>query len=334
MIILGIESTCDETAIALVKDGKTILAQAIASSADIHAKYGGIFPELACRRHLEAILPLLHEALETAKITPDQIDAIAVAKGPGLVGALLVGMQTAKGLSLAWNKPLIGVNHVEAHLYAAMMEQETPLFPALGLVLSGGHTLLLAIESLGKYRPLGTTVDDAIGEAFDKVAILLGLPYPGGPHVERIARHGNPHRHPFRAGKVKKNPLDFSFSGIKTSVLYAIQGKNLLDTEKADIAASFQEAVFTDLAGKTALALTHTPAQALYLGGGVCNNQRLRILFAEKFPHLPLFWPPALLSLDNAAMIGGLAYHKFLEREKRSDSLDLEVLPRIPIASF
>lgn len=330
MIILGIESTCDETAIALVKDGKTILAQTIASSADIHAKYGGVFPELACRRHLEAILPLLREALAQAQLTSDQIDAIAVAKGPGLVGALLVGMQTAKGLSLAWNKPLIGVNHVEAHLYAAMMEQEKPLFPAIGLVLSGGHTLLLAIESLGKYRPLGTTVDDALGEAFDKVATLLGLPYPGGPHVERIARHGNPRRYPFRAGKVKKNPLDFSFSGIKTSVLYTLRE----NPEAADVAASFQEAVFTDLAKKTALALTHTPAQALYLGGGVCNNQRLRTLFAEKFPHLPLFWPPALLSLDNAAMIGGLAYHKFLERGKVSDPLDLEVLPRIPVASF
>lgn len=338
MIVLGIESTCDETGIALVEDGKRIISNVIASSSDLHEQFGGVFPELACRRHSEALLPVLEEALKLAQINPDQIDLIAAAKGPGLIGALLIGMNAAKGLSIAWNKPLIGVNHVEAHLYAAMMEAETPWpFPALGLVLSGGHTLLLKVNGVGAYERLGSTVDDAIGEAFDKVATLLGLPYPGGPHVERLALKGNPKAYPFSAGKVKKSPLDFSFSGLKTNVLYAVKGQNgqgaepLNDERKADAAASFQETALRDVADKTEAALKTCPARAIYLGGGVCNNRRLRALFAERFPHLPIYWPSPALTLDNAAMIAGLGYHKFLERGC-GDSLDLDVQTRIPIA--
>ena len=337
MIVLGIETTCDETGAALVLDGKRVLSNVVASSSDIHERYGGVFPELACRRHIDVIVPVIQEALREAGISPSQIDAIAVAKGPGLVGALLIGVNVAKGLSIAWKKPFLGINHVEAHLYAAMMEAPEPwLFPALGLVLSGGHTLMLKMDRVGHYTCLGTTVDDAIGEAFDKVAALLGLPYPGGPHVERLALEGHLN-YSFSAGKVKKNPLDFSFSGLKTNVLYAVKGQNgaglppLSETQKADVAASFQETALRDILAKAALALQSFPCQAIYLGGGVCNNQRLKVLFSERFPEMPLFWPPAALTMDNAAMIAGLGFHKFLQNPS-GDPLDLEVQTRIPVA--
>jgi N6-L-threonylcarbamoyladenine synthase len=331
--VLGIETTCDETAVAVVSDGREILSNVVASSADIHERYGGVFPELASRRHAESILPVVIEALEKANTSPSDIDLIAVAKGPGLIGSLLVGMQFAKGLAIAWNKPWIGVNHVEAHLYAAMMHQTAPSFPALGLVLSGGHTLLLKINDLGNYSQIGTTVDDAIGEAFDKVAALLGLPYPGGPHVEKIAQKGVPTRYPLKAGHVKKSPLDFSFSGLKTSVLYAAKGQNgeaakiLSETEKADLAASFQETAFQDVISKASLAAKQFPCKAIYLGGGVCNNRRLRGLFREAFPTLPVHFPPFELTLDNGAMIAGLGYHQFRQNPV-SDPLDLECKTR------
>ncbi len=326
MIVLGIESTCDETGAAIVQDGRKILSNVLASSADIHEKYGGVFPELACRRHIDVILEVIDSAIEKAGIVPDQIDLIAVAKGPGLVGALLIGLNAAKGLSIAWKKPLIGINHIEAHLYASMMGLDPIPLPALGLVLSGGHTLLLKILSVGQYEPLGTTVDDAIGEAFDKVAALLGLPYPGGPPVEELAKRGDPRGYSFSAGKVKRNPLDFSFSGLKTAVLYATRSP---EVHRADIAASFQETAFRDVIRKTESAAQTFPCQAIFLGGGVCNNQRLRKPFAEALPHLPIFWPPPYLSVDNAAMIAGLGAQKF---RGVSDPLDLEVQTRFPIA--
>lgn len=334
MIVLGIESTCDETAASIVKNGCEVLSNVVASSADLHAKYGGVFPEHSSRRHIESIVPVVREALKIAAVTPDQIDLIAVAKGPGLVGPLLVGMQFAKGLSIAWNKPLVGINHVEAHLYAAMMDAPL-LFPAIGLVLSGGHTLLVKINDVGSYERIGTTVDDAIGEAFDKVAVLLGLPYPGGPHVEALALQGAP-TFPLKPGKIKNRPLDFSFSGLKTSVLYAVKGQNgktpkeLNPQEKAQLAASFQETAFQDILQKTKLALQQYPSRALYLGGGVCNNKRLKTLFGEAFPDLPIFFPAPALTLDNGAMIAGLAHHK----STASESLDLEVKTRIPLGDL
>jgi N6-L-threonylcarbamoyladenine synthase len=321
MLVLGIESTCDETGAAVVRDGREILSNVTASSADIHEKYGGVFPELACRRHSEAILPVIDEALAKAQVTPEEIDLIAVAKGPGLIGALLIGMNVAKGLALAWNKPLIGVNHVEAHLYASMMPLDEIPLPALGIVLSGGHTFMLKIESLGHYQLIGTTVDDAIGEAFDKVAVLLGYSYPGGPHVEKLAKTGNPKAHRFSAGKVKRSPLDFSFSGLKTAVLYAVKENTL---SPADLAASFQETAFLDILNKAKLAMKEFPCQAIFFGGGVCNNQRLR----EMFKDLPAYWPPAFLSADNAVMIAGLGAKKF---SGVSDPLDLEVQTRIQL---
>lgn len=330
MLALGIESTCDETGASIVSHGKTILSNILCSSAEIHQQYGGVFPELACRRHIEAIIPVVDEALQKANVRPSDIDVIAVAKGPGLVGALLIGMNAAKGLSIAWNKPLIGVNHVEAHLYASMMHLEQIPLPALGIVLSGGHTLIVKICDIGKYEPMSTTVDDAIGEAFDKVAVLLGMPYPGGPCIEELAKKGDPQSFHFKAGTVKKNPLYFSFSGLKTSVMYAVHNKGLSENERANIAASFQCAAFSDIIKKTKLALSHfSDAKAIFLGGGVCNNNALREAFENAFS-IPIFWPPKDLSMDNAAMIAGLGGKKFLTRPK-GDGLDLDVQTRIPL---
>jgi N6-L-threonylcarbamoyladenine synthase len=337
MYVLGIESTCDETAASIVIDGKTILSNVVASSADLHEKYGGVFPELASRRHAEVILPVVKEAIQNAKIRVDDIDLIAVAKGPGLIGSLLVGLQFAKGLSLAWNKPWVGVNHVEAHLYAAMMESKNPVqFPSLGIVLSGGHTLLLKMNSIGDYELIGTTVDDAIGEAFDKVATLLGLPYPGGPHVEALARNGDPKKFKLPSGKIKNSPLNFSFSGLKTSVLYAVKGQNGLnpktftEQERADLAASFQETAFEDVLSKAKIAYDQFDCKSIFLGGGVCNNLVLRDKFKKTFSNV--FFPTFELSLDNAAMIAGLGYQKYLANPV-SDPFDQEALVRIPFVS-
>jgi N6-L-threonylcarbamoyladenine synthase len=339
MIVLGIESTCDETACAIVKDGKEILSNKIASQTDIHRKYGGVFPELACRHHIDILIPLIKESLYEASISSEKIDLIAVAKGPGLIGALLIGLNTAKALALAWEKPWIGVNHVEAHLYAAMMPQKSIEFPALGVVISGGHTFLVRIMDIGNYELLGTTVDDAIGEAFDKVAVMLGLPYPGGPAIEALARNGNSAFYTFKKGKVKGRPWDFSFSGIKTNVMYTLKGANanknspltIKEEDKPHIAAAFQETVLLDIVDKALSAALYFECKGIYIGGGVSNNQRLKELFIEKKPTLPVFWPPQGLSLDNAAMIAGLGYHTFLKKG-RSDPLDLEPMPRIPFS--
>jgi N6-L-threonylcarbamoyladenine synthase len=337
MLILGIESTCDETACAIVRDGKEILSNVVASQALLHEVYGGVVPELACRRHIDMIIPVIEEGLAEAGVSLSDIDAIAVAHGPGLVGALLIGVNAAKSLALATNKPFVAVNHVEAHLYAAMMSMSDPLtLPALGLILSGGHTALLSVAAIDKYILLGQTVDDAIGEAFDKVAKMLHLPYPGGPHIERLAQNGDPERYHFKGGVVKGRPLDFSFSGLKTSVLYTLRGQNcanasseLTEQDKCDAAASFQKAAFQDIITKTRIAVEKIQAKEIFFGGGVTNNQALRKTFATAFPHLQLRWPALNLSLDNAAMIAGLAYHK-LKRFPHGDSYDIEPATRIP----
>lgn len=295
VLILGIETTCDETGIALVEDGHKIIRNDVLSQAAVHETYGGVFPELASRLHSEALPRLL-------KNYPlKEIDGIAVAYGPGLIGALLTGVQFAKGLAIGLQKPLIAVNHVEAHLFAAVMGQTAP-FPALGIVVSGGHTALLQIDQMGSYKLLGQTIDDAIGESFDKVAIMLGLPYPGGAPLEKLAKKGDPHRFPFKGGRVQ--PLDFSFSGLKTAVMQTI--KNHPDANKADIAASFQEAAFGDLLAKVRLAIKTIQPASLLMGGGVANNERLKELLRGLA--LPLFVPPPALTLDNAAMIAGLGY--------------------------
>ena len=340
MLVLGIESTCDETGCAVVREGKEILANVVASQVNLHRAYGGVVPELACRRHIDVIIPVINEALEKANTTLDAIDLIAVAYGPGLIGALLIGLNTAKTLAFCLEKPFIGINHVEAHLYAAIMSQEDEvLFPCLGVVLSGGHTSLVVMEAIGVYHTVGNTVDDAVGEAFDKVAKILGLPYPGGPEVEKLAREGDPYRYSFKAGRVKKAPLNFSFSGLKTSVLYTVKGQSasqyspliIDESDKKDIAASFQEAAFRDIVDKALRAAEKYQCRAIALGGGVTNNRRLRQIFEERCCRWPLFWPEFSLTLDNAAMIAGLGYHRY-HSAGGSDPLTLEAAARINLS--
>jgi|688.fasta_scaffold22021_6 N6-L-threonylcarbamoyladenine synthase len=339
MLVLGIESTCDETACAVVKDGSEILSNVVSSQIDLHQTYGGVVPELACRRHIDILLPVIDEALVKANLTLEEIDLIAVARGPGLIGALLIGLNTAKSLALATGKPLIGVNHIEAHLYAATMALKEPIVsPSLGVVLSGGHTCLVKMDSAGSYQLIGQTVDDAIGEAFDKVAKILELPYPGGPRIEALAKEGNADRFQFKIGQVKGRPFDFSFSGLKTAVLYTAKGQNSDNTsicqltaqDKQDIAASFQKAAFSAVIEKAMLAAELHRCRSFIFGGGVTNNAFLRQMFANKAKDYRLHWPSAGLSLDNAAMIAGLGYHHYL-RKGCGDTMSLEALTRIPL---
>lgn len=331
MYVLGIESTCDETACAIVVDGKTILSNVIFSQASLHATYGGVFPELASRAHIEAIIPVIKEALAQASLNKNQIDLIAVAKAPGLVGGLLIGLEAAKGLSLALDKPFIGVNHVEAHLYAAIMQDEQPTFPSLGVVLSGGHTLIVKINAIGSYEILGTTIDDALGEAFDKLAVMLGYSYPGGPMVEKLSVNGNSKAFSMRSGKVKDRPFDFSFSGIKTACRTLIEKQNSLNDDfKRDICATFQEAVFSDLAKKLRMITEQTKVCCIYLGGGVVCNQTLRHYLAQKLPNIKLVFAPKELCVDNAAMIAGLGFHRFFISGGQSNQLDLMPQTRTP----
>lgn len=337
-LVLGIESSCDETAAAVVADSHQILSNVIASQIDLHTIYGGVVPELACRRHIEVIIPVIDQALTTAGCQIEDIDLIAVAKGPGLIGALLIGINAAKGLALAAGKPLVGVNHIEAHLYAAMMGKSLPL-PALGVVISGGHTSLVEIKELGCYKLIGQTTDDAVGEAFDKVANLLGLPYPGGPQIEKLATLGDHKRYPFKAGVVKGRPLDFSFSGLKTNVLYTVKGVNanrhspliIQDEDKKDVAASFQYAALQDIVKKTLLAAQSCSAKAVVLGGGVSQSSYLRKLFAESGCDLPFFWPTPGLCLDNAAMIAGLGFPTY-QQIQRSEVFTLQPSTRLPFS--
>ena len=340
MLVLGIESTCDETACAIVRDGKDILANIVASQIDLHQEYGGVVPELACRRHIDLIMPVIDQALTQAQVSLSEIDLIAVAYGPGLIGALLIGLNSAKALAFALQKPFIGVNHIEAHLYAALMSHEEQIqYPCLGVVLSGGHTALVFIKELGSYALIGQTVDDAIGEAFDKVAKLLELPYPGGPQIEQLALQGDCYRHLFKAGQVKGRPLDFSFSGLKTAVLYTLQGKHrdqppplLNRQDRCDLAASFQRAALEDVVKKTLMAAEKHGVHTIILGGGVTNNQSLRQLFKrEDKGGRQFIWPSAGLSLDNAAMIAGLGYHRY-RMQGQGDPIDLEPMVRIPFA--
>jgi len=324
MKVLGIESSCDDTSVAIVEDGKTILSHLTASQIEVHRPYGGVFPELASREHSMQLLPLVQKALDES----GPVDLIAVANGPGLMGSLLMGVTAAQALAYSWNLPLVGVNHVEAHLYAALMGENAPaLFPALGVVLSGGHTFLAKMDGVDSYEIISTTVDDAIGEAFDKVASLLGLPYPGGPQIEKLALEGDPDRYPFKAGQVKKHPLHFSFSGLKTNVLYTVRNGEFKEEEKKHIAASFQKTAFLDIIKKSLNAAETFPCQAMYLGGGVTCSAALKKLFSSFCKELPLFFPPKGLSLDNAAMIAGLGTHLYQKRGG-DDPLQIKVFPR------
>ena len=321
MLTLGIDTSCDDTAISVVEDGKIIHSNVIASQSDLLEKYGGVFPEMACRRHIEMCKPVLEEALGDFSL--DQIDLIAATYGPGLMGALLIGLNFAKALALSTGKPFVGVNHIQAHLYAAMMNQNVAL-PALGVVISGGHTALAIIEKVGSYQLIGKTQDDAIGEAFDKVARLLGLGFPGGSQIEELAKSGCSHAYPFKGGCVKKHPLDLSFSGLKTAVLYATQKEGYV---QEDIAASFQHAAFTSLMDKIFLASKKYHFKSIVLGGGVSSSQTLRAMMQERFD-LPIYWPPQQLCLDNGAMIAALGYENY--KQNGASPLDLKASARLP----
>lgn len=346
MRVLGLETSCDETAAAVVEGGLRLRSSIIASQHDLHERYGGVVPELASRAHAQRLLPVIETALSTAGLGLRDIDAIAVGHRPGLIGSLLVGVAAAKALAWSLDLPLVGVDHVHAHLYAGLLDAPEPTdpFPALGLVVSGGHTSLYHLDSWLAPRRLGATIDDAMGEAFDKAATILGLPYPGGPSVDAAARApgADDHAHDFPISRLSPDSLDFSFSGLKTSLLYAVRGTPLpggvfprdhtwlSPASRADLAASFQRAAVAAVILKLRRAIqrpTDRPYRTLLVGGGVSANTRLRaeLHSLAQASGLRLVLPPMALCVDNAAMIAGLGHH-LLEAGVRH-GLDLQAHP-------
>jgi N6-L-threonylcarbamoyladenine synthase len=317
--ILGIETSCDETAAAVVVDGVDVRSNVVASQVELHRKFGGVVPEIASRAHIERLDAVVEEALETAHCAPADIDAVAVTNRPGLAGALLIGVTAAKTLSWVWGKPLLAVDHIEAHALSPAIELEKSPWPAVGLIVSGGHTSLFRIDAPTSIELLGATTDDAAGEAFDKVSAILGLEYPGGPAIERMGRDGNPQAVNFPRTMLAHGSLDFSFSGIKTAVLYHIHGhgqtsgglEKLSRQEIADIAASFQHAVVDVLVRKAMLAIKQTGLSTVVLGGGVAANSVLRNALAQECAVRDLSFHAARMAYctDNAAMIAALGYH-------------------------
>lgn len=323
--ILGIESSCDETAAAVVADGRTVRSTVVASQTQLHEKYGGVVPEIASRAHTENILPVISEALEQADLRPQDIDAVAVANQPGLTIALVVGVTAAKTLSFMWDKPLIAINHLHAHLQSAMIGMKELELPAVALIVSGGHTSLYQCKSPLDLQLLGRTIDDAAGEAFDKVATILGLPYPGGPSIQKAAEMGDPKAVDFPRSMLGRDSLDFSFSGIKTAVLYHCQGQDMKGANRvpamsrqeiADIAASFQEAVVDVLIRKTQRAARKVRARTTLLGGGVAANsalrERMQQMCDSSKPPKTLLVAPKQYCTDNAVMVASLAYYKYI----------------------
>ena len=327
--ILAIESSCDETAAAVVAGGRRILSNVINSQIDLHTKYGGVVPELASRKHIENINPVIREALSRAGETFDSIDAVAVTYGPGLVGALLVGVSAAKAIAFAKNKPLIGVNHIEGHVCASLLEHPDLEPPFLCLIVSGGHTNLAVMEDYGKFRILGSTRDDAAGEAFDKVARAIGLGYPGGPKIEAAARSGDPEAIHFPRGKVDEAPFDFTFSGMKSAVLNYLNQERMAGREvnTADVAAGFQQAVTDVLTGRAIEAAKQLGENRIVMAGGVAANGFLRESLERECAKagIKLYVPSKLLCTDNAAMIGAAAYYHYI-RGERAD-LTLNAVP-------
>jgi len=327
--LLAIESSCDETAAAVCRDG-SILSNIVASQS-VHEKYGGVVPELASRAHIQHIVPVVDEALKKASCGPDKLDAIAVTKAPGLIGSLLIGSQFAKSLSLALDIPLIGVHHMQAHVLANLIDEPRPEFPFLCLTVSGGHTQIVLCESATKMQVIGETIDDAAGEAFDKSAKLLGLPYPGGPLIDKYAQGGNPKRFPFPEPQIPS--LDFSFSGLKTSILYFIRDEESRDADfiknnLADICASIQQRIISILLVKLRKAAIQTGVRDICIAGGVSANSGLRKALEEmgKKEGWNTYIPAFEYCTDNAAMIAIAGYHQFLAG--KSDSLDMRVSAR------
>lgn len=338
--ILGIETSCDETAAAVVENGVQIVSSAVASQAELHAEFGGIFPEVASRVHIETIYPIVDSVLAQAHVGLEAIDAIAVTRGPGLAGSLVVGMNMAKGMALASGLPLLGINHLEGHVYSIWLSEEDaePEFPLLALVVSGGHTELVLMTDHLAYQRLGGTLDDAAGEAFDKVSRLLGLGYPGGPAIQAAADGGDPEAFTFPRAWLE-GTWDFSFSGLKTAVLREV--RKLEPDLKAgveaprpglpisDLAASFQAAVVDVLVGKTLAAAKQFNAAEILIAGGVSANQSLRQGMQEN-PDFPVHVPPLNLCTDNAAMIAAVGHRRYLAGQR--DALDMDVLPTWPLS--
>lgn len=350
MKILGIETSCDETAAAVVEDGHKLLSNAVASSMDLHVKYGGVVPEIAARSHIEAILPVIHEALETAKCDWPDIDGIAVTHGAGLGGSLLIGVMTARTLAITEEKPLYAINHVEAHVYANFLTDTSlpsyqtrgrqPEFPMLAIIVSGGHSQLVLFRNHFNYTVLGRTQDDAIGEAFDKVAKMLGLPYPGGPSVAEAAEKGDPNR--YKIPKAQMSRYDFSFSGPKTAVLRLAQAEigesfdfpstrlpeRLSGAQKADIAASFQRAAIATIVEKAKLAYDEFSPRSVVIAGGVAASQELRRQLTDVIP-LPLDFPDLKLCTDNGAMVATLGCFQAQLNQPIADPYSLEIAPNL-----
>jgi N6-L-threonylcarbamoyladenine synthase len=342
--ILGIETSCDETAAAVVENGRIIFTNAVASQVDIHAQYGGVFPEVASRQHILTIYPIVDTALQQAHLNLKDIDAIAVTRGPGLPGSLVIGMNVAKGLALGSGLPLIGVNHLEAHLYSAWLHwpplengisngvqlQPESCFPLVALIVSGGHTELILMRDHLDYQRLGGTLDDAAGEAFDKVARLIGLEYPGGPAIQRVSIEGNPKAFKFPRAWLQGS-WNFSFSGLKTAVMREVRflQEQKIELPVADLAASFQTAVVEVLAGKTVRASEALEAEEILVVGGVSANQALREAIQTK-ADCPVHIPPLELCTDNAAMTAAAGYYRFVKGQR--DGLDMDVLPNWPLS--
>lgn len=340
MRILGIESSCDETAAAVVEDGRKLLSNVIQSQIDIHAAYGGVVPEVAARSHLEVVMPVIQQALDESNSTWDDIDAIAVTYAPGLIGSLLIGTLAARTLAVLKNKPLYPVHHVEGHVYANFLLDDAPAFPVLALIVSGGHSQLALFHDHGDYELLGQTQDDAVGEAFDKVAKIIGLPYPGGPSIAAAAVHGDPKAYTFPKAHMQ-NPYDFSFSGLKTAVLRRVQAEcgvdhtfpsyelaaRLDEVKRNNFAASFQHVAIETLVDKTIKAYHDYSPASVVIAGGVAANQELRRQLSARLP-IDIKYAPMNLCTDNAAMIGALGYYE-AQKLSPTDPRQMEVVPSL-----
>jgi len=332
-LIMGIETSCDETAAAIVEDGKKIISNIVASQISIHQKFGGVVPEIASRKHMEYIIPVIDRALEESGKKINDLSAIAVTYGPGLIGSLLVGLSIAKAMAYAQNIPLIGVNHLEAHIYANFLEHNEIKPPFVCLIVSGGHTSLVYIKNFGEYKSLGQTKDDAAGEVFDKIAKVLDLGYPGGPITEKLAKEGNYSSIKFPRPLINDRSYDFSFSGLKTAVIYHIKDlkKENKNIPVRDILASFQQAVIDVLVEKTIKAALKFKTKQIILAGGVAANDSLRREVKEKANlfNIKVFYPSISLCTDNAAMVASAGYYRFKENKK--SFLDLDAVSRLPL---
>ena len=333
VLILAIESSCDETAAAVVKNGRTVLSNVISSQIDLHTLYGGVVPEIASRKHIEKINQVIEEALNQAEVTLDDLDAVAVTYGPGLVGALLVGVAEAKAISYAKNLPLIGGHHIEGHICANFIENKELEPPFICLVVSGGHTHLVEVEDYGKFKILGRTRDDAAGEAFDKVARAIGLGYPGGPKIDRVSKEGNPDAIVFPRAKIAGSEYDFSFSGLKSSVLNYLNSCQMKGEEvnQADVAASFQKAVTDVLVQNAMHAVKEHSLNKFAIAGGVASNSSLRAAMKEACEKngIEFYYPSPIFCTDNAAMIGVAAYYEYIAGVR--SGLELNAVPNLKL---